>query len=183
MQLPNADQQHKLSVLRDDFLGKSTNIYILFYVLMVLSSVMTTAAAILIQQENKFPTSAGELDIVATCLAALSTVILSIVAHCDMKRIALDMHNIGSMLNLYLSPLTSATQRADLQKNIYNKRNELNTFWVQLPAVEYETFDVIVSKTFDANVLAGCEQLRDMQQSYKHTGSEEHVDGQQTAIL
>lgn len=153
------NHNRKLYQLRDEFVYKSSRVYVMFYISWALATMLSVAAGVLIYEEQNFPSSASSLDIAATVCTALSTLILSIIAHSNMKGIAESMNEIGKLLNLYLSPFISNEDRMQLQKQIYTKSMELNTFWVTLPTVEFEVADQVLGNAFDENVVIQSKRL------------------------
>ena len=131
MKRPALDDE--MGSVRDEFLSKSSRLYLAFYATLAVCTLFTGTAQLLVYEEKAYPDIASRLDLVAMILTTLSTITLQILAISNLKSIAASMNRLGRLLNVYLSPFIGAKERVEIVAKVLELLTEIETFWVALP--------------------------------------------------
>lgn len=135
--------QQNLYNVRDEFLNKSTTVYVLFYTLLSFATFLSAIAQFLIYEERKVSSDlAGKLDVYAAILNTISLLIMQILSISSMRAIGKCLNDIGRLLNTYLSPIITQEEREDLRTEIITLLKNTETFWVSMPQFEFQKNEV-----------------------------------------
>ena len=119
--------------VRDEFLSKSRNLYLTFYVMLALSTFFSGVAQLLVYEEKHFEDVAGRLDLAAMTLTFASTICLQVLALSGIKSIAASLNRVGRLLNVYLFPFISVNEKKEIVAKVIELTMEMEPFWVTLP--------------------------------------------------